>query len=125
MRFTNVVYTDPKLAELIITHFRPQFKETDTFLDPSKGSGAFYDLLPPNKDWCEIEQGRDFFEYDKKVDWILTNPPWSPTEFDHSLKEIVVCKYQDAGFAQRGFVLGVFHWQKNYDGGTRWTYWND
>src|SRR5690606_673304 len=25
----------------------------------------------------EIDEGRDFFEYTKKVDWIITNPPWS------------------------------------------------
>jgi hypothetical protein len=40
-----------------------------------------------------------------------------------ALKEIIVCRYEDAGFAARGFTLGVFHWQKNYVGDTKWTYW--
>ncbi len=27
--------------------------------------------------WTEIKRGRDFFEWDQPVDWIVTNPPWS------------------------------------------------
>jgi hypothetical protein len=27
--------------------------------------------------WCEIDRGRDFFEWTERVDWIITNPPWS------------------------------------------------
>ena len=27
--------------------------------------------------WCEIKRGRDFFDWDQPVDWIITNPPWS------------------------------------------------
>ena len=26
---------------------------------------------------CEIKNGRDFFDYDQRVDWIITNPPFS------------------------------------------------
>ena len=29
------------------------------------------------KDWCEIDKGRDFFDYTDKVDWIISNPPYS------------------------------------------------
>lgn len=28
-------------------------------------------------DWCEIKRGRDFFAWTTRVDWIITNPPWS------------------------------------------------
>lgn len=28
-------------------------------------------------DWCEIKRGRDFFAWTTRVDWIVTNPPWS------------------------------------------------
>ena len=42
----------------------------------------------------------------------------------HKLKEIIVCNYKDAGFAQRGFVLGILHWNKTKeDIQTKWTYW--
>lgn len=47
-------------------------------LDPSKGAGAFYDNLPEcNKDYCEIQENKDFFNYNKKVDLIIGNPPFS------------------------------------------------
>ena len=34
-------------------------------------------MLLGRTDWCEIDEGKCFFEYDKKVDWIITNPPYS------------------------------------------------
>lgn len=48
-------------------------------LDPFKGEGSFYDQFPEElaKDWCEIDQGRDFFQYREHVDWIISNPPYS------------------------------------------------
>ncbi len=52
----------------------------DTLLDGFRGGGAFYDQFPQtlcDKDWCEIQNGRDFFDYDKHVDWLISNPPYS------------------------------------------------
>ena len=47
-------------------------------LDPCKGSGRFYDNLPEcNKDWCEITDNKDFFEYTDRVDLVIGNPPFS------------------------------------------------
>lgn len=46
-------------------------------LEPAKGEGVFMEFLPKNTDWCEIMEGRNFFDYNKKVDWIVTNPPYS------------------------------------------------
>jgi hypothetical protein len=39
------------------------------------------------------------------------------------LREIVVVRWEDAGFPSEGFVLGAFHWQRGWSGGTKWTYW--
>lgn len=71
----DLVYTPENIAISIINHFSPKGK----ILDPCKGSGVFYDNYPKEceKDWCEISEGRDFFDYDEKVNWIVTNPPWS------------------------------------------------
>jgi hypothetical protein len=50
----------------------------DRVLEPFKGEGAFYDQLPDHveKDWCEITQGRDYKDYDKEYDWVVSNPPF-------------------------------------------------
>lgn len=52
--------------------------EGDKVLEPFAGEGAFYDQLPEfvEKDWCEIERGRDYKDYDKEFDWVITNPPF-------------------------------------------------
>lgn len=54
------------------------FKPCGAILEPFRGTGVFTSILP-NADWCEIDEGIDFFEYTKKVDWIITNPPYSQT----------------------------------------------
>lgn len=71
----DVVMTPPSTAKSIIDHFAPH----GYILDPSRGEGAFYDNFPSGcqKDYCEISEGKDFFDYTTKVDWIITNPPWS------------------------------------------------
>ena len=68
-------YTPLPIAKTIIKLF-PLYGKV---LDPFKGKGAFYDQYPDfvDKDWCEIDNGRDFFDYNEKVDWILSNPPYS------------------------------------------------
>lgn len=71
----DLVYTPRCLSKNIIEHFNP----TGILLDPCKGDGSFYDQFPLNceKYWCEIQDNIDFFNFNRKVDWIITNPPWS------------------------------------------------
>ena len=69
----DVVYTPRPLAKRILDHFNPP----GLVLDPSMGDGAFYDQIPGDKDWCELDKGRDFFDYANTVDSVITNPPWS------------------------------------------------
>jgi hypothetical protein len=92
----DVVQTPRPLARALVEHFRPSGR----ILEPCRGEGAFFDLLP-GADWCEILQGRDFLatrvpvaegceptgelplDDDRPLlahahyDWIVTNPPWS------------------------------------------------
>lgn len=69
----DVVYTPRWLAQDMVNYFSP----TGVCLDPCRGGGAFYDLLPAGSDWCEIELGRDFYTWNKPVDWCIGNPPYS------------------------------------------------
>lgn len=69
----NVMTPEP-LAKYIINYYNP----TGKILDPCRGTGAFYDNYPGvDNDWCELSEGKDFFEYNEQVDWIITNPPFS------------------------------------------------
>lgn len=72
---TDRVYTPDEWSSLII-RLMPLYGRV---LDPSRGKGAFFDHIPPHCEplWCELDEGRDFFEFHEKVDWVVTNPPWS------------------------------------------------
>ena len=68
------VYTPEHIAKYIINNFDISGK----VLDPFRGKGAFYNNFPTdNKDWCELDEGKDFFDYNEPVDWIISNPPYS------------------------------------------------
>ena len=69
------VYTPRPLAQAIVAHFNP----SGAILEPCRGTGAFW---REGWDWCEIDQGRDFFDINPPYppahwDWVITNPPWS------------------------------------------------
>jgi hypothetical protein len=68
----DIVMTDRVVARKIVEHFRPHGR----ILDPCKGTGAFLDEMP-GAEWCEVREGRDFFEWKDRVDWIVSNPPFS------------------------------------------------
>jgi len=70
---SDVVYTPVIFSKTIIDIIKP----SGTILEPCKGDGAFYNLLPSHSEYCEITEGKDFFNYNKNVDWIVGNPPYS------------------------------------------------
>ena len=70
---SDVVYTPDAIAADIVRHFSP----TGRVLDPCAGDGVFLRHLPVGADWCEIEQGRDFFMWTEPVDWVVGNPPYA------------------------------------------------
>ena len=65
-------------------------KKGSKVLDPSKGGWVFYDNLPTNciKDYCEISENKDFFNYNDNVDLIIGNPPYSLWDkwIEHTMK---------------------------------------
>ena len=74
----TIVMTKATMAKDLIK--RVPFADGDIVLEPCKGDGAFFDNFPDNveKKWCEINEGRDFFEFEGEVDWVLSNPPFVP-----------------------------------------------
>ncbi len=80
---SDIVLTPDAIAADVVRHFRP----TGRMLDPCRGSGAFWNHMP-GAEWCEAREGRDFFAWYEKVDWIVSNPPYSifAEWMEHSLK---------------------------------------
>jgi len=70
------IYTPEKVAKMMIKMC--EIEKDDKVLDPSRGGGVFYNNFPEcDKDWCEIDEGIDFFKYNKEVNIIVGNPPYS------------------------------------------------
>ena len=71
---SDYVQTPEWCAEDIMTYFAP----TGKILDPCRGlNKVFHNIMPEDADWCEIQEGKNFFDYQEKVDWIIGNPPYS------------------------------------------------
>ncbi len=64
----------------------------EVVLEPARGTGPFFDNLPDYvvKDWCEILEDRDFFDYFEQCDTVITNPPFKSTMIDGKRTNMVV-----------------------------------
>lgn len=75
------VYTPEHIVDEVLNHYGSYIKPQEIIMEPFKGGGAFYNKLHEYSShtvrWCEIDKGVDFFETVEKVDWIITNPPYS------------------------------------------------
>ena len=71
--YSDVHFTDTRIAAAVVDHYHPSGR----CLEPFKGNGVFMQFLPPDASWCEITEGKDFFDWTEAVDWIVTNPPFS------------------------------------------------
>ena len=69
------IYTPPKVVDIMLNFCG--YNSGESVLEPARGLGAIYDKLSEPKEYCEIEMDLDFFDYNKKVEWIITNPPYS------------------------------------------------
>jgi len=92
---SDVFYTPEEVVEMAIDAVKKELVDTSPdhqyWYDPFKGVGAYYNKFPDgvNKDWAEIELGRDFYSYIPEGDgWedpeditkrmvVCSNPPYS------------------------------------------------
>lgn len=70
----DIVFTKYETAKWIVDYFNP----CGSILEPASGKDVFFNLFKNKEKYrCEIQDGIDFFDWNKKVDWIITNPPYS------------------------------------------------
>ncbi len=84
--YSDIHLTPAPVAAEILAYFSPSGR----ILEPCAGKGGNGGFVQSGifTDTCEIEDGRDFFDWHTPVDWIITNPPFSIiTQFmNHSLE---------------------------------------
>jgi len=72
----NIFITPLALAKTAIDMI--DIISTEIWYDPFKNSGNYYNQFPTeNKLYSEILEGKDFFDFNEKVDVICSNPPYS------------------------------------------------
>lgn len=74
---TYLFHQTPKACAKDLMTFIP-LHAGDKVIEPFKGEGAFYDAFPAfvQKDWAELEQGKDYTDLSGEYDWVITNPPF-------------------------------------------------
>lgn len=68
----DVVFTFDEVARDVVAFFKPSGR----ILEPAAGDGVFLKYLP-GADWCEVRDGKDFFDCQERYDWVIGNPPYS------------------------------------------------
>src|SRR5690606_34825291 len=107
--------TPQKACVMISVLFCPYGK----ILEPCSGSGNFSKTLSNYGTvvTTEIKDGKDFFDFTEKVDWIVTNPPWSQYRkflnhamtlsnqivFVATLNHVIALKARNKDMIQNGF----------------------
>jgi len=89
----DVFITPRKLAKLHIDMIPQEYHE-DTWLDPCKNDGSYYDQFPDyaEREYCEILEDKDFFKWESGSPGpqvIIGNPPYSI--LDAWLKHTLEC----------------------------------
>jgi len=76
-RETYLFHQTPNECAKDLLQFIP-LQPNDRVLEPFKGEGAFYNNFPAfvQKDWAELEQGKDYTDISGEYDWVITNPPF-------------------------------------------------
>ena len=90
----DVFFTPQTVVDIHLKIVQPLVDENDIILDPFYGQGAYYNSYSKyfnknNKfDYTEITLNKDFYDYNEKIDVIVSNPPFSQFNkvIDHCIK---------------------------------------
>ncbi len=72
------IFITPKPLALTHINMIDNKYNNKIWYDPFRNSGNYYSQFPTHKkEWSEILDGKDFFEFNKNIDVICSNPPYS------------------------------------------------
>jgi hypothetical protein len=81
------IYTPEYIVKRLISKI--PYTVEDSWCDCCYGNGVFFVNFPSeNKEFFEIDLGKDFLKNEEKYDWVVTNIPFSkPKEFIFKMAE--------------------------------------
>jgi len=103
-KYTQKEYTPKGLV--IDCLARIPLGENDFVLDCAAGSNMvwFNCIKQKRKDYCELDEGKDFFKYKKKADWVVGNPPF---------RHFIDFCYKSCEVSVKGFAFLINHARLN------------
>jgi len=106
-RTKDFYYTNEKMVKDLISLIPA--KREDTFLDAGSGKNKvwFNNLNVAQKFECEIEDSCDFYKWDKKVDWVVGNPPFRDKK--EGTNQIPLWVEKASEIANKGMAFLVNH----------------
>jgi|TARA_R110002020_G_C15825827_1_gene733644 hypothetical protein len=104
----DLMFTPLNIASDIISKI--DIKADDKVLDGFKGGGAFYDQLPLcRKYYCETDEKIDFFDWDNRVDWVVSNPPFKILRDGQPINALILIINHCINISNKGFGLLINH----------------
>ena len=107
-------YTNPEMVEYLLS----KTPISGSVLDAGSGKNkVWFSQLKDEKYECEIEDGVDFFEWDKKVDWVVGNPPFAGNEINEKGRHpnlIPLWVEKSSVIAQKGMAFLINHKVVNF-----------
>jgi len=85
-------YNTPKNLVIDLLKLIP-FEKEDFVVDAGSGTTkVWFKYIPTtNKDEVELDEGKDFYKYNKQVDWVVGNPPF-PQFIGFLFKSADICR---------------------------------
>ena len=104
----TLMFTPEDVSRDIISQLN--INKQDIVLEPFKGEGSFYNQLPPcNKFYCEKDENINFFDWQEKVDWIVSNPPFKILVDDKPTNGLVPIIEHSIKITNKGYGFLVNH----------------
>jgi len=108
----ELMQTPKDIAEQIFNYCYTQMKAQDTILEPFLGHGNIYNtfIQPDNqKFYCDTKDGINFFDFDKKVDWAISNPPFQILQNGEPINAFILIINRLMKICDKGFFLLINH----------------
>ena len=102
--------TPKNIAEEIIQYISLQIPIQDSILEPFLGQGNIYkEILNKNKFFCDTKNGINFFDWEQKVDWAVSNPPFQILQNGEPINAFVLIINRLMTICNKGFFLLINH----------------
>jgi hypothetical protein len=105
----ELMQTPEDTAKKIMNYVLPQINNEDVILEPFLGHGNIFNEIREPKLFCDTKDGINFFDFDKKVDYAISNPPFQILEDGEPKNAFILIINRLMEICNKGFFLLINH----------------